>query len=261
MKAQLTKFIKQFSRTQTARRKSSLADLQHRRNCLLHDCSDPDILSFALPPLEREIGRLQKEIVETSALWAGVRWREKGEKSAGYLKATIRERSASRTVHGFQHPTTGVLCATISTMHDAVCNFYGDLYSPSPVNQEAVVDLLAAIPADTRLSPTVQSHLSDRSHSWTFNPLPNDLPAKAALVQMASPYPIWNLVFRHPLYGPLIHSVFAQALTSGVFPPSWQETCLSLLPKKGDLTSLRNWRPIALINCDAKIFTCLLNSQ
>lgn len=39
------------------------------------------------------------------------------------------------------------------------------------------------------------------------------------------------------------------------------ETCITLLPKKGDLTSLKNWRPISLINTDAKIFTRLLNSR
>ncbi|KAI9315583.1 hypothetical protein BX666DRAFT_1836836, partial [Dichotomocladium elegans] len=156
------------------------------------------------------------------------------------------------------HPTTGVLCATISTMHDAVCNFYGDLYSPSPVDQEAVVDLLAAIPADTRLSPTAQSHLLRPFSLLDIQSAAKRSPRNSSPGPDGIPYPIWNLVFRHPLYGPLIHSVFAQALTSGVFPPSWQETCLSLLPKKGDLTSLRNWRPIALINCDAKIFTRLL---
>ncbi|KAG1311701.1 hypothetical protein G6F62_014380 [Rhizopus arrhizus] len=36
---------------------------------------------------------------------------------------------------------------------------------------------------------------------------------------------------------------------------------MTLLPKKGDLTSLKNWRPISLINTDAKVFTRLLNAR
>jgi hypothetical protein len=36
---------------------------------------------------------------------------------------------------------------------------------------------------------------------------------------------------------------------------------MCLLPKKGDLRDLRNWRPISLINCDAKVFTRLLNAR
>lgn len=34
-----------------------------------------------------------------------------------------------------------------------------------------------------------------------------------------------------------------------------------LLPKKGDLSQLSNWRPISLINTDAKIFTRLINAH
>jgi len=36
---------------------------------------------------------------------------------------------------------------------------------------------------------------------------------------------------------------------------------MTLLPKKGDLSNLKNWRPISLINTDAKVFTRLLNSR
>lgn len=35
----------------------------------------------------------------------------------------------------------------------------------------------------------------------------------------------------------------------------------SLLPKKGDLTQLKNYRPISLICTDAKTFTLLLNAR
>ena len=41
------------------------------------------------------------------------------------------------------------------------------------------------------------------------------------------------------------------ALQNQTFPSSWQDIRVRLLPKKGDLQSLRNWRPISLINCDA----------
>ena len=44
----------------------------------------------------------------------------------------------------------------------------------------------------------------------------------------------------------------------GIFPPSWTQTRMVLLYKKGDPLSLKNWRPLSLINCDAKLFTKLL---
>src|SRR6185295_2710908 len=45
-------------------------------------------------------------------------------------------------------------------------------------------------------------------------------------------------------------------------PPSWSKTLISLIPKPGcDLSSLANWRPITLSNCDVKIFSRMLTSR
>jgi hypothetical protein len=48
---------------------------------------------------------------------------------------------------------------------------------------------------------------------------------------------------------------------SGVFPSSWQQTRMVLLFKKGDPELLSNWRPLSLINSDAKLFTKLLANR
>ncbi|GAN11057.1 conserved hypothetical protein [Mucor ambiguus] len=69
------------------------------------------------------------------------------------------------------------------------------------------------------------------------------------------------LFFQHPATLTLALQVFDEALSLGIFPPSWQQTCLILLPKKGDLSLLKNWRSISHINTDAKIFTRLVNHR
>ena len=52
--------------------------------------------------------------------------------------------------------------------------------------------------------------------------------------------------------------VVNEALEQGVFPDTWHETIMILLFKKGDASNLANWRPLSLINSDAKLFTnCL----
>jgi hypothetical protein len=75
------------------------------------------------------------------------------------------------------------------------------------------------------------------------------------------PYEILAVLLSHQQTAQLAHTVFKDALTLGIFPESWTTTCMCLLPKKGDLTDLKNFRPISLINCDAKIFTRLLNQR
>ncbi|CAM2111994.1 unnamed protein product [Caretta caretta] len=53
--------------------------------------------------------------------------------------------------------------------------------------------------------------------------------------------------------GPDLVTVWAESLQSGVLPFSCSRAVLALLPKKGDLRNLRNWRPVSLLSTDYKI--------
>ncbi|CAM4688665.1 unnamed protein product [Lepidochelys kempii] len=55
------------------------------------------------------------------------------------------------------------------------------------------------------------------------------------------------------ILGPDLVTVWAESLQSGVLPLSCRRAVLTLLPKKGDLRDLRNWRPISLLSTDYKI--------
>ncbi|KAG2235122.1 hypothetical protein INT48_006503 [Thamnidium elegans] len=68
------------------------------------------------------------------------------------------------------------------------------------------------------------------------------------------------MLFQIKALQPLIKEVYNQALLDDVSPKSWKDIRVRLLPKKGDLTELKNWRPISLINCDAKIFTRIMKN-
>ncbi|CAM2106491.1 unnamed protein product [Caretta caretta] len=55
------------------------------------------------------------------------------------------------------------------------------------------------------------------------------------------------------IFGPDLVTVWTESLQSGVLPLSCRRAVLALLPKKGDLRYLRNWRPISLLSTDYKI--------
>ncbi|CAM2118629.1 unnamed protein product [Caretta caretta] len=55
------------------------------------------------------------------------------------------------------------------------------------------------------------------------------------------------------ILGPDLVTVWAESLQSGVLPLSCRRAVLALLPKKGDLRDLRNWRPVSLLSMDYKI--------
>ncbi|KAG0890567.1 hypothetical protein G6F36_013252 [Rhizopus arrhizus] len=146
-------------------------------------------------------------------------------------------------------------------MLDAAVQFYSNLYSPEPIDNSAIDDLLSAIPDSLRLSDSNQRFLTN---SFTHDDLIEGVsrcPRRSSPGLDGLPYEILHLIFIHPASKDLVLQVYNDALSKGVFPPSWFSTSVSLLPKKGDLKDLKNWRPISLINADAKVFTRLLNSR
>ena len=56
-------------------------------------------------------------------------------------------------------------------------------------------------------------------------------------------------------------SVLSHACSSGNLPFSLRRAIITLIPKKGDLTDIANWRPVSLLNTDYKIFAKLLANR
>ncbi|KAF0715110.1 Reverse transcriptase domain-containing protein, partial [Aphis craccivora] len=58
-----------------------------------------------------------------------------------------------------------------------------------------------------------------------------------------------------------LHSLFNQSLTTGVIPKSWKSVLISPIFKKGDRSSVLNFRPISKISIIPKLFTKIINSK
>lgn len=260
LKSALRRFTQQFGRKRTKWREQQLKALMSKRNRILRSKPPANILAQFLPRVEKQISILQQELVDISALKARQRWREKGEVSAGYLKKIAQKDLSCRMISSLRHPNNDTICTDTEDLQDAAISFYEKLYTPEDMDLNALNDLLhsSSLP---QLSPSDQEDLisefaiDDLLHGAKRAPK-HSSPGPDGL-----PYSTWYLVFQHPQYQELACRIYNSALQQSVYPPSWQETCVTLLPKKGDLQSLRNWRPISLINTDAKIFTRLLNAR
>ena len=55
--------------------------------------------------------------------------------------------------------------------------------------------------------------------------------------------------------------VLRECSGSGLLPASWRSAVLSLIPKKGDLALLKNWRPVALLCTDYKLLSKVLANR
>jgi len=259
LKSLVQDIAKRVSRDQSSALERQCKRLQRKRNRICRMYPDPRIRTPFLKTVEKQIGIIQRELAENLRIRAGHNWREKGETSAGFLKRTIAARAVRKSIASLIHPTTNNLCTNPLTMQSAASAFYSDLYSPTPVMPDSVTTLCNTIPS----SDTIP----DTEHEALLRPFTiADLLSGTYRTKLISspgvdglPYAIINILLQHPKAAKLAVTVFNQALTSGIFPPSWLQTCMCLLPKSGDLSNLKNWRPLSLICCDAKIFTRLLN--
>jgi len=56
----------------------------------------------------------------------------------------------------------------------------------------------------------------------------------------------------------LLLEIYNGMKQTGIIDPTWQQTLFSMLPKSGDVTSVNNWRPIAVLRITYKLFSRLL---
>ncbi|KAL6473518.1 hypothetical protein MHYP_G00170790 [Metynnis hypsauchen] len=61
-----------------------------------------------------------------------------------------------------------------------------------------------------------------------------------------------------PVIGEDLLEVLNDSLAKGRLPSSCRRAVLTLLPKKGDLHELKNWRPVSLLCCDYKLLSKVL---
>ncbi|CEP10245.1 hypothetical protein, partial, partial [Parasitella parasitica] len=186
---------------------------------------DPSLTLLLRPQLsvvKEQLSAMQQHHVETLALRSGIRWREKGEVSAGFLKRT------ASIVH------------LKEDMLDAAATFHGTLYSSDAIEMGAVRDMLDAIPPSARLSPTAAKSIVE---PITFDDLCDAFsraPSASSPGMDGLPYQLVHLI-THPACREIALATFNNALTSSDLPSPWMESCIVLLPKKGPRELLQNW--------------------
>lgn len=260
IKNMVKKVTTNFCRHHSKWRETKLKNLNSERNRILRLYGkDPLTLKALLPPIHQEISKIQEEKYNTSKLRAGKRWMEQNEKSPGYIKKTIDRRLEMKTMPMLKHPTNATECNDTKSKLNAVHSFYSKLYSPERIDINSMDEML------NHITKFITQEESDQ--------LIDDIPFSDILEgtrrspKFSSPgldglpYEILNIIASQPICQNIITKVYNDAIKLGVFPKSWQQACVVLLPKKGDLSDLSNWRPITLINTDCKVFTRMMNSR
>ncbi|CAM2105878.1 unnamed protein product [Caretta caretta] len=127
-------------------------------------------------------------------------------------------------------------------------DFYTSLFSPDPTDPDACEVLWEELPTvsvgdrDRLELPLTLAEFSEALRRMPTNKSPG---MDGLTVEFYRVF--WDIL------GPDLVTVWAESLQSGVLPLSCRRAVLALLPKKGDLRDLRNWRPVSLLSTDYKI--------
>lgn len=264
LKIEIKRLMKSFSRHLASWRHKQLDKLHRKRERLMHPSSIPtgQPIHPRLHIVEHQIGLLQNEIAQNELLKSSRHWRENGETSAGYLSRTVKQDRSQRFIAKLNHPIHSTqICDTPTTLADATTTFYKDLFTAEPIDPESLQTLINTIPSSQHLTQDDIDSLTSPIYNDELLFQFNKRSKQSSPGMDGIPYSILKLLFQHHLIAPLALQVYNDALINSIFPPSWHDSCMALLPKKGDLLSLSNYRPISLIDTDTKTFTRLINSR
>lgn len=142
-----------------------------------------------------------------------------------------------------------------SEMSKCVVDFYSKLYDMDVTDLESKNELLNLIPE------LKSEHKEDLDCILSFQEVTK---AVQELSTGKSPgldgLPSEFFKYFWEVIGNDYYEMILYSIQTGCLPISCRRAILSLLPKKGDLTLLKNWRPVALLTTDYKIFSkCISN--
>ena len=134
-----------------------------------------------------------------------------------------------------------------------VRGFYKSLYSRAPTDENALNTLLDDVKTlDSSVSEDLDCPPSMEELDLAVGQLSkNKSPGLDGLTSE------FYQVFWPTLKNDFL-SVLTFSLSSGSLPHSFRRAIITLLPKKGDLADISNWRPVSLLNTDYKIYAKLL---
>jgi hypothetical protein len=136
-------------------------------------------------------------------------------------------------------------------------SFYQSLYNPETTDVNATANILNNLP---KISLEANNKLLQPITSEEIQIFLSKLPNNKSPGTDGISYEFYKSF--SPLLLPHLTLLFNNCLTLSTFPPSWKTSNITLIPKKTeDKTLIQNWRPIALLNSDYKIFMKILANR
>ncbi len=202
----------------------------------------------AIQTLKTELISLRKRFNDRMSFVSKAKWFEFGEKSNKYFLNLNKARQSQKNINQIRNGEDVYIGQEQVTK--GITDFYRELYSFQSTERSEEDDFYKNCPKLTeeqRLS--LEEDLSLKELKDALSTCKDSAPGPDGI-----PYSVykryWNIM------GPVIQDAWKYSIVTEKMPPSHLESVITLLPKDGkDNRDIKNWRPITLSNCDAKIIT------
>ncbi len=152
---------------------------------------------------------------------------------------------------------TGVLLSNPVEMRERAVKFYKNLYScDHRLGQDEGNNFFKDLP---KISESANAILSkDITLNELYDALQSMQNGKVPGID-GIPFEFYKAYWG--IVGEDLLAVLSDSLVRGLLPLSSRRAILTLLPKKGDLSEIKNWRPVSLLCSDYKIMSKLLANR
>jgi hypothetical protein len=261
LKQMLRQLSLAYSQKRAREEKENISRLQSQINqmSVSHRIQADDIANTRLQSLLLQLDQAQTVTLEGQAVRARINWRENGEKSSAYFYRTLKTRQAKAQIAELKHPVTDQICNTANDILEATTSFYDSLFSPTNISANSTKSFLQDTPKNVLNEEDIYLCQKTITKDEVVQAL-LDLPKQKAPGNDGLPFEFYD-TFQKTILIDIITHQCNQTLQNLSIPESWNSTNTILIHKKNNRNDLRNWRPIALINTDNKIFSRILTSR
>ena len=235
-------------RRRTQQLLKSIDDLQSSPNV------SPETSTF-LKEQRNNLNNIYAQDAKGAYVRSRFQYENEGDSCSSFFFNLEKHKSSSKTLHAIKL-NNGTITQDPAKVRNHIHSFYTELYKHAPTSTTAQDFLLSNLPSlDSNDSETCDRPISVDELDQAVKQLNrNKTPGLDGL----------TCEF-YQCFWPLLKNDFYQVLQECIeqkcLPLSIRRAVISLLPKKGDLLEISNWRPVSLLNTDYKILAKVLANR
>jgi hypothetical protein len=164
------------------------------------------------------------------------------------------------SISAIRHQENGQIFTQTEDILQCAKDFYQKLFDSEPIDHRSLQIMLDELDGCPKLDAKDCEKLNAPISLFELTDTIERSPKGRSPGLDGLPFEVYPLLMKHKFTRDLLQDVMIDAM-KGIFPESWTKTKLILLYKKGEATNLANWRPLSMINSDAKIFTKIMSRR